>query len=285
MPPFPLWLIPGGLDVITTNRSTVIGYTSQGTHQLIFPTALCSHPCVLQSVKPHAALQPANIIRLCLHSFLKTLVCSQHRTDEFAAGVVPCWASRYIIMLHEETYHVSSWSHQKKKKKKIHSCLCKCSLHEDSVFYVQPSLSPLFTCQPFQRLKRCQGTTLAPNYPRSPTAGRAPPTPTSSTAPWSPTSATPDISWPALRSSCASGISHGVAMYQDVKKVKWSSLVFWNKDHCEENLCFNWNALWKLGHCDGGVFWGCLFIKPSVESTQSRRGKQLYLNIKRSIWL
>lgn len=116
VPSFPLWLIPGGLDVITTYRSTVIGYTSQGTHQLIFPTALCSHPCVLQSVKPHAALQPANIIRLCLHSFLKTLVCSQHRTDELAAGVVPCWASRYIIMLHEETHHVSSWSHQKKKE-------------------------------------------------------------------------------------------------------------------------------------------------------------------------
>lgn len=114
--------------------------------------------------------------------------------------------------------------------------------------------SPLFPCQPFKPTKRCRGTTLAPSCPRSPTAGRAPPTPTSSTAPWWPTSATLDISWPALRSSCASGISHGVAMYQDVKKVKGSSLVFWNKDNCEGKLCFNWNAWWKLGHCDRGVF-------------------------------
>lgn len=75
-------------------RSTVIGSTSQGTHQLILPAALCSRPCVQQSVKrtptdaePHAALPPANITSLCLQSCLQILLRSQHRADESAAGV------------------------------------------------------------------------------------------------------------------------------------------------------------------------------------------------------
>lgn len=74
-----------------------------------------------------------------------------------------------------------------------------------------------------QRQQRCRGTTLALSCPRSPTAGRARPTLTSSMAPSSPTSATLDLSWLARRSSCASGISHGVVTCQDVKKVRGSS--------------------------------------------------------------
>lgn len=183
-------------------RSGVIGSTSQGTHQLISPTALCSRPCALRSAKrtptdaePHAALPPANITSLCLHSLLQILLRSLRRADGSAAGVAPCWGSRCIIALQQQTCHVSSWWRVKINHSKLFFFF-KCSM-----FFLC-----LISNRPSQHLKRCPGTTLAPSCPRSPTDGRAPPTPTSSTAPWSPTSATLAISWPALRSSCASGI-------------------------------------------------------------------------------
>lgn len=112
-PPFPLRLIPGGWDVLTTNRSGVIGSTSQGTHQLISPTALCSRPCAQQSAKrrptdagPHAALPPANITSPCLPSLLQILLRSLCRAEGSAAGVAPCWGSRCIIALLQQTCHV-----------------------------------------------------------------------------------------------------------------------------------------------------------------------------------
>lgn len=74
-----------------------------------------------------------------------------------------------------------------------------------------------------QHQQRYRGTTPVPSCLRSPTAGRALPTLTSSMALLSPTSATLGTSWLALRFSCASGISHGVVMCQDVKKVRGSS--------------------------------------------------------------
>lgn len=143
----------------------------------------------------------------------------------------------------------------------------------------------------FNHPQRCRGTTLAPSCPRSPTAGRAPPTPTSSTAPWSRTSATPATSWPARRSSCASGISHGVAMSQDVRKVKGSSLVFWGGKKKKkiiarknavliEMLCESWEIV--MGE---GFFFVAVYPSHSSESTRIKREKQLYLNIKGSIWL
>lgn len=100
-------------------RSGVIGSTSQGTHQLISPTALCSRPCAQQSAKrtptdaePHAAPPPANITSLCLHSLLHIPLQSLCRADGSAAGVAPCWGSgsaRAIIAPHQHTCHGSPW--------------------------------------------------------------------------------------------------------------------------------------------------------------------------------
>lgn len=187
-------------------RSGVIGSTSQGTHDFthcfVFTSGSSPRSARRLMPRPHAALPPANITSPCLRSLLQILLRSLCRADGSAAGVAPCWGSRCIIALHQQSRFQSF-------KVVFFNCsmfFCVCA------FTVQPR-------RPSQRLKRCPGTTLAPSCPRSPTDGRAPPTPTSSTAPWSPTSATLDISWPALRSSCASGISHGVATYQDVKKV------------------------------------------------------------------
>lgn len=96
-------------------RSTVIGSTSQGTHQLILPAALCSRPCVQQSVKrtptdaePHAALPAANITSLCLHSCLQILLRSRHRADESAAGVSSLLRKPLHNNAPRASYHLAS---------------------------------------------------------------------------------------------------------------------------------------------------------------------------------
>lgn len=53
--------------------------------------------------RPHAALPPANITSPCLRSLLQILLRSLCRADGSAAGVAPCWGSRCIIALHQQS--------------------------------------------------------------------------------------------------------------------------------------------------------------------------------------
>lgn len=119
--------------------------------------------------------------------------------------------------------HVLKFKHHCARNCLSSRCSNKKVVYNSYTFHYLFWRSPVLLIQPLQYQKRCQGTTLALSYQRSPMAGRARHILTSSTALWSLTSAIPDMSWLALKSSCASGISHGAVMCRDVKKVRGSS--------------------------------------------------------------
>lgn len=211
---------------------------------MVLSTALCSWPCILHlgkhrltGAKPHAVFHPANITTLYLHFSSQPLLFSAHKTDNIAVAFIPCRGSCCILM-------------QGFPGAKNHVCLYD-PKHESVIFIIQENLTSNYFCAPstnvifftasgtnfffqlcfssptntnnsFQQ-QRCRGMILALSCQRSPTAGRAHPTQTWSTAPSSPTSATPDSSWWAPRSSCASGISPGALMCRDARKVRGST--------------------------------------------------------------
>lgn len=227
------------------HRSTVIGYTSQGTHQLILPLR-CALVCVYCSqgsltLRCNQLTSQASVsILFSKHLYVANTEKTSLQLELFPAGQ----AVAFII---------SPWGD---------SCF---SLPGDSVLCVQPSL-PSFLMPTISTPKE---------VPRNDTCSELP----EITNGWKSTSHPDLIHGTVVTYQCYPGYQ---LTGSEILMCQWD--LTWSGDvprceegkkeaHVREKHCFNWNALWKLGYCDRGVIcW--LFIAQTfswVHSNQERK--------------